>query len=156
MKKFSPIDFNDQLSVSGLQLVLYTQDVERLSGITIARGFKITPHEFGTRPNLDSGMSLPPGFETFIGMRLVRFRWVNKHLHESCEIRQLYEIQKSSLVDHFVSVIVSLFKHEFLDRGNWSDMLFLVKTNVGLRECKVLFASKLSTCLQPTTGGIFR
>ena len=75
-KYLKPIDYHQcnysiVFAYIGLQLTLFIRDDEYLQGVTIAKGVKVTPHHFGTMPNLDTGISLAPGFETYIGLRQV-------------------------------------------------------------------------------------
>ncbi len=55
----------------GLSLIIYTQDREYMRGLTVGKGVKVKLHAFDTMPILEDAFSVPPGFETFIGMKMV-------------------------------------------------------------------------------------
>jgi hypothetical protein len=59
--------------LSGLSLILYTENDEYLSGISQGYGMRLLIHEQGTfpMPN-DEGILISSSFETSIGLRLVR------------------------------------------------------------------------------------
>ncbi len=45
-----------------------------MRGLTIGKGVKVKLHAFDTMPILEDAFSVAPGFETFIGITMVRFR----------------------------------------------------------------------------------
>ncbi len=60
------------ISVTGLNLVLYIEAYEYLSGFTASSGAVITIHPFKTRSFPEStGILVPPGSETNIGLKMV-------------------------------------------------------------------------------------
>ena len=57
--------------VLGLSLVVYTQEREYLKGLTMGKGMRVQLHPFNTLPILENAYSIAPGFETFMGIKLV-------------------------------------------------------------------------------------
>ena len=61
--------------VLGLNLILYKQHREYLSGFTERSGFRIVLNEFKTMTfPVEAGFSVQPGVEANIGFKLVRYR----------------------------------------------------------------------------------
>ena len=53
-------------------MIIYLQNREYIKGIEQGRGMRLYVHPFGTQPFVaDSGISIPTGFQTYIGMRQV-------------------------------------------------------------------------------------
>ena len=53
-------------------MVLYLQDYERIVGLGRGRGARFSIDRFNTMPIVsEGGYSVPPGFETFVGIRMV-------------------------------------------------------------------------------------
>ena len=53
-------------------MIIYTQDREYFKSFSLGKGIRVALHPFRTWPDLDSaGMSISPGFETFVGFQMV-------------------------------------------------------------------------------------
>ena len=62
------------IAPTGLRLVLYLEDHEVIEGLTQGRGARVDIHPFNTMTfPVETGMSVAPGFETYLGIRMVRY-----------------------------------------------------------------------------------
>ena len=60
------------LMTIGLSVLLYLEDNQRVEGLGRGRGARFSIDRFNTMPIVASeGASAPPGYETFVGMRMV-------------------------------------------------------------------------------------
>jgi hypothetical protein len=67
------------MSCTGLNLLLYLEDHERIVGLGRGRGVRFTLNSFNTMPLVeDHGFSAMPGYETFVGMKMVRGADLNR------------------------------------------------------------------------------
>ena len=58
--------------VSGLSMILYSEDFEYIDELAMSRGFRIHIHPFNTYASLvQQGLSLETGKQTYIGMKMV-------------------------------------------------------------------------------------